>query len=150
MSESWDSGEHTEVYPCSLPPAVPMYPPALGNAALGGDTELPLITSSSRYNGIAVLEEAAGFVLCAAGDTQSGGLRSQRREVGERDTPCQVQLWVSVPWLRGDPFWPGWQEPATCGGIGVPLGELTTATSWWRGVVPSWMRCPGGTCVCHE
>lgn len=112
-----------------FPQPFPCIPPALGNAALGGDTELPLITSSSRYNGIAVLEEAAGFVLCAAGDTQSGGLRSQRREVGERDTPYRVQLCVSVPWLREDPFWPGWQEPATCGGIGVPLGELTTATS---------------------
>jgi len=60
-----------------------MYPPALGNAALGGDTELPLITSSSRYNGIAVLEEAAGFVLCAAGDTQSGGLRSDRAQFAQ-------------------------------------------------------------------
>lgn len=74
-----------------------MYPPALGNAALGGDTELPLITSSSRYNGIAVLEEAAGFVLCAAGDTQSGGLRSQRREVGERDTPAESSSECQYP-----------------------------------------------------
>lgn len=92
-----------------------MYPSALGNAALGGNTELPLITSSSRYNGIAVLEEAAGFVLCAAGDTQSGGLRSQRREVGERDTPCQVQLLSVSTLAKVGPFWPGWQEPATRG-----------------------------------
>nr|XP_054485517.1 exportin-5 isoform X2 [Agelaius phoeniceus] len=61
-----------------LPSGTPMYRnPCTEQVLKLFDNLLALI---SRYNGIAVLEEAAGFVLCAAGDTQSGGLRSQRRE----------------------------------------------------------------------
>lgn len=69
---------------------------------------------------------AAEFVLCAVAEALSGGLRSQRSEVGETETlpPDTLRCYIC---LARDPVRPGWQERGHPWLNGDPSQAVVTA-----------------------